>query len=85
MITENLIIKGLQIICSALTPIEQMEAAATAETRLMVALTVFAVLTLIISVVLLVWVRARYRQIAELTAANEKLRQENSELRPKSV
>ena len=85
MITENLIIKGLQIICSALTPIEQMEAAATAETRLMVVLTVFAVLTLIISVVLLVWVRARYRQIAELTAANEKLRQENSELRPKSV
>jgi cell division protein FtsB len=85
VITENLIIKGLQIICSALTPIEQMEAAATAETRLMVVLTVFAVLTLIISVVLLVWVRARYRQIAELTAANEKLRQENSELRPKSV
>lgn len=85
MITENLIIKGLQIICSALTPIEQMEAAATAETRLMVVLTVFAVLTLIVSVVLLVWARARYRQIAELTAANEKLRQENSELRPKGV
>jgi cell division protein FtsB len=85
VIIENLIIKGLQIICSTLTPIEQMEAAATAETRLMVVLTVFAVLTLILSVVLLFWVRARYRQIAELAAANEKLRQENSKLRPNGV
>ncbi len=85
MITESLIITGLQIIFLALTPIEQMEAAATAETRLMVVLTVFAVFTLIISVILLFWVRARYRQIAQLTATNEKLRQENYELRPKGI
>jgi cell division protein FtsB len=85
VITENLTIKGLQIISLALTPIEQLEAAATAETRLMVVLTVFAVFTLIISVILLFWVRARYKQIAQLTAVNEKLRQENSKLRPKGV
>ena len=85
MITESLIIKGLYIISLALTPIEQMEAAATAETRLMVVLTVFAVFTLIISFILLFWVRARYRQIAQLTADNQQLRQENSELRPKGI
>lgn len=85
MITESLIIKGLYIISLGLTPIEQMEAAATAETRLMVVLTVFAMFTLIISVILLFWVRARYRQIAQLTVTNEKLQQENSELRSKGI
>ena len=85
MITEILTIKRLHLISLALTPIEQMEAAATAETRLMVVLTVFAVFTLIISVILLFWVRARYRQIAQLTVTNEKLRQENYELRPKGI
>jgi len=85
VITESLIIKGLHIISLALTPIEQIEAAATAETRLMVVLTVFAVFTLIISVILLFWVRARYRQIAQLTVANEKLQQEISEFRSKGI
>ena len=85
MITESSTITGLHITSLALTPIEQMEAAATAETRLMVMLTVFAVFTLIISFILLFWVRARYRQIAQLTATNENLRQEISELRPKGI
>ncbi len=84
MIIESLI-KGLQIISLALTPIEQLEAAAAAEMRLMVVLTVFAVFTLIISVILLFWVRAKYRHIAQLTATNEKLRQGISKLRPKSI
>jgi uncharacterized membrane protein YqjE len=85
VITESTTITGLHITSLALTPIEQMEAAATAETRLMVVLTVFAMFTLIISVILLFWVRARYRQIAQLTTTNEKLRQEISELRPKGI
>jgi hypothetical protein len=85
VITESLIIKGLHIISSALTPIEQMEAYTTAETRVMTVLTVFAVFTLVISFILLFWVRARYRQIAELTVTNEKLQQEISELRPKGI
>ena len=85
MITESLTIKGLHIISLALTPIEQMEAAATAETRLMVVLTIFAMLTLIISVILLFWVRARYRQITQLTVENEKLRQEVFKLRPQGI
>ena len=82
MITESLTLKGLNIISLGLTPIEHMEAAATAETRLMMVLTVFAVLTLIVSVTLLFWVRARYRQITQLTVDNEKLRQEVFKLRP---
>ena len=82
MISESLIIKGLHIIFLALTPIEQLEAAAAAETRLMVILTVFAVFTLIVSVILLFWARAKYKLIAQLTATNEKLHQEISKLRP---
>jgi hypothetical protein len=85
VITESLTIKGLYINSLALTPIEQMGAAATAETRLMVVLTVFAVFTLIISVILLFWVKARYRQIAQLTVDNEKLRQEIFKLRPQGI
>ena len=85
MITESLTIKGLHIIYLALAPFEQLEAAAAAEMRLMVMLTVFAVFTLIISVILLFWARAKYRHIAQLTATNEKLRQEISKIRPKDI
>jgi hypothetical protein len=85
VITESIAIKGLWILSLALTPIEQMEAAATAETRLMLVFTAFAVFTLIISVILLFWVRAKYRQISQLTATNEKLQQEISEFRPKGT
>ncbi len=87
MITENMTIQGLHVISLALTPIERWEVArgpfdtaAAAEVRLMVILTVFAVVVLIISVILLFWARATYRHIAELTATNEKLRQEIAEL-----
>ena len=85
MITENITIQGLHVISLAITPIERWEAAkrpfistaSAAETWL----TVFGVFVLIISVILLFWVRAKYRHIAKLTATNEKLRQENAKLR----
>ena len=82
MILESLTIKGLHIISLGLTPIEHLEAAAAAETRLMVILTVFALFTLIVSVILLFWARAKYKLIAQLTATNEMLHQEISKLRP---
>ena len=85
MITESITIQGLHVISLAITPIERWEAArrpfistaSAAETWL----TVFGVVVLIISVILLFWVRATYRHIAKLTATNEKLRQENAKLR----
>ena len=91
MITESITIQGLHVISLALTPIERWEAArgpfdtaSTAEAWL----TGFAVVALIISVVLLFWVFAKYKRsenylnlkITELTIANVKLRQENTEL-----
>jgi predicted amino acid racemase len=85
VITESIAIKGLSVFSLALTPIEQIEAAAATETRLMAMLTVFGVFTLIISTILLFGVRAGYRHIAQLTATNEKLRQEISELRLTSI
>jgi hypothetical protein len=85
VITESLTIKGLHIISLTLTPFEQLEAAAAAETRLMAILTVFALFTLIISVILLFWARAKCKLIAQLTATNEKLQQEISQLRPNGI
>jgi len=88
MIKESMTIQGLHVISLALTPIEGWEVArrplntaSAAEVRLMVTLTVFAVVVLIISFILLFWARAKYRQIATLTATNEKLRQEIAELK----
>ena len=87
MITENMTIQGLHVISLAITPIERwgvargpFNTASAAEVRLMVTLTVFAVVVLIISVILLFWARAKYRHIAELTVTNDKLRQEIAEL-----
>ncbi len=64
MITKSMTIQGLHVISLALTPIERWEAARrhfktayTSETWL----TVFAVVALIISVMLLFWVIARRR------------------------
>lgn len=64
MMTESLTIQVLHIISSALTPIEQWEAAkryfytaSSAEARL----TVFAVVALIILVILLFWLSAKRR------------------------
>ena len=85
MIIESSIIKGLQIISSALTPIQRWQAASAAEVRLMVTLTAFALLTLIISVILLFWTRAQYRHIDELTDTNQKLQQEISKLKLKGI
>lgn len=92
MITESITIQGLHVISLALTPIKRWEAARgsfigasfAAETWL----TVLAMVALIISVVLLFCVFAKYRRsehrlnlkITELTIANVKLRQENDEL-----
>jgi cell division protein FtsB len=83
MITESLAIKGLQIISLALTPTQRWEAASASEVRLMVTLTVFALLTLFISVILLFWARAKYKCIAQLTATNEELHQEISKIKMK--
>ena len=91
MITETITIQGLHVISLALTPIERWEAAKSPFDRISAAeawLTVFAVLALIISVILLFRVFAKYRRsenclnqkITELTITNVKLRQENSEL-----
>jgi len=87
MIKESMTIQGLHVISLALTPIErwgaargQFDTASAAEVRLMVTLTVFAVVVLIISIILLFWARAKYRQIDKLTITNEKLRQEIAEL-----
>ena len=83
MIKESMTIQGLHVISLALTPEvarRPFNTASTAEVRLMVMLTVFAVVVLIISVILLFWARAKYRHIAKLTATNEKLRQEIAEL-----
>ena len=91
MITESITIQGLHVISLVLKPIERWEAArgpfdtaSTAEAWL----TGFAVVALIISVVLLFWVFAKYKRsenylnlkITELTIANVKLRRENTEL-----
>ena len=87
MITENMTIQGLHVISLALTPIERwgvargpFNTASAAEVRLMVTLTVFAVVVLIISVILLFLTRAKHRHIAKLTVTNEKLRQKIAEL-----
>lgn len=88
MIIESMTIQGLHFISLALTPTEgwevarrQLNTVSAVEVRLMLTLTVFAVVVLIISVILLFWARAKYRQIAKLTAINEKLRQEIAELK----
>ena len=92
MVTESITIQGLYIISLALTPFERWEAArrssniaSAAEAWLMVTLTIFAVLTIIVSAILLFWARAKYRHIAELTAANENLRQEIAKLKMKGI
>ncbi len=96
MITESISIQGLYIISLALTPIEWWEATRhlfkiswTAETGL----TVFALVALIIAVILVLRESAKHRHSehrlkqmnAELTATNEKLRQEIVELYRKQV
>ena len=91
MITESMTIQGLYVISLALTPTEKWKAARGSFDTASAAegwLTVLAVVALIISVVLLFWVFAKYRRsehclnlkITELTITNVKLRQENNEL-----
>ena len=91
MITESITIQGLRVISLALTPIERWEAARGLFDTASAAeawFTGFAVVALIISVVLLFWVFAKYKRsenylnlkITELTIANVKLRRENTEL-----
>ena len=83
MIIESLIIQGVQIISSALTTTQRLES--VTEERLMITLTAYALLSLIISCILLFWTRAQNRHVAELTKTNQKLRQENSELKQNSI
>jgi len=91
MITESITVQGLHVISLALTPTEKWGAAGgsfsiSSATEWWLA--VLAVVALIISVILLFWVFARYgrtlhslnQNISELTATNIKLQQENNEL-----
>ena len=90
MITESIVIHGLDVIFLSLTANEKWRAARSfpnvsgGEEWL----TVMAVIALIIAVILLFWVFARYRRsehclnlkVTELTINNVKLRQENDKL-----
>lgn len=91
MIAENMTIQGLYVISLALTPTEKWRAARqpfdtgpAAETWL----TIFAMVALTISLILLFWVITQYRRterrlkqrITELTATNEQLRREIAQL-----
>jgi len=91
MIIESMTIQGLHVISLALTRFEQWKAARgplNTDSSGTALLTVFAVVALIISVVLLFWVFSKYRRsenylnqkIAELTIADIKQRQEIAEL-----
>ena len=91
MITESITIQGLHVIFLAVTRFEQWKAARgplNTNSSGEVWLTVFAVVALIISVVLLFWVFAKHKQsehrlnlqITELIITNEKLGQQNNEL-----
>ena len=97
MITESMTIQGLHVIFLALTPDERWKAARgsfdTASTTTEGWLTLLAVVALIISLILLFWVFAKYSRserclnsnITKLTITNVKLRQENAELYRKKV
>ncbi len=91
MITESITIQGLHVISLALTPTEKWGAAGGSFSISSVTefwLAVLAVVALIISVILLFWLFARYgrtehslnQSVSKLTATNIKLRQENNEL-----
>jgi len=85
MITESMTIQGLYVISLALTRFERWKAARgplNTDFSGEAWLTVFAVVALIISVILLFWVFAKHRrtehrlnlQITELIITNERLR-----------
>jgi cell division protein FtsL len=95
MMTEYMSIQGLQTVSLELTPTEMWESARhflnTASVTEVWSL-VFAVVVLIISVLIVFWLVARHKQlhrlkrkIAELTSANEKLRQEIAELNGEEI
>ena len=90
MITESMTIQGLCVASLSLTPTEKWRSAGSfnAASSAEGLLTVLAVIALIVAVILLFWVFARYRRsehylnlkVTELTVNNVKLRQENNEL-----
>jgi hypothetical protein len=77
MVTESMTIQGLHIIFLALTPVKRWQAArhpfmspaSAAETWL----TIFGVVVLIVSILLLFLIRAKNKHIAKLTAVKETL------------
>lgn len=78
MITECITIQGLHVISLALTPIERWKVARhplNTSSAAEACLTVFVVVVLIISDILLFRVSARFRHIAKLAVTNKKLRQ----------
>lgn len=90
MMTESMTMQELYVISLSLTPNEKWKAAGSFSTAssAMGSLTVFAMIALIIAVILLFWVFAKYRRsehclnlkITELTINNVKLRQKNNKL-----
>ena len=90
--TENMTIHELYVISLSLTPTDKWKAArsftsaSTSTTEGL--LTVLAMIALIIAIILLFWVFAKYRRsedrlnlkVTELTINNVKLRQENNKL-----
>jgi cell division protein FtsB len=94
MITESMAIQGLYVISLAAKQSNRLRAirgsftSGSSDSSAMGLLTVFAMIALIIAVILLFWVFAKYRRsehylnltITELTINNVKLRQENNEL-----
>ena len=91
MITESIVIKGMWVFSLALTPTEKWKAAGSFRdsTSTKGLLTLLVVIALIIAVIVLFWVLAKYKRsnlkIAKSTATNEKLQQEISELKPKGI
>ena len=91
MVTESVTIQGLYIISLALRPIERWGAARdsfNADSSSNELLTVFAIVALVISIILLIWVFIKHRRsedllnlkITDLTVTNVKLQQENEKL-----
>ena len=91
MITESMAIQGLHVISLAAkrsNPLRTVSDSFASDSSSTGLLTVFAMISLIIAVILLFWVFTKYRRsenrlnlrITELTVTNIKLRQENAKL-----
>ncbi len=87
-----MIIESLYTISLVLTPTERWKLASD-PFKTIYSVDGLSIVILILSVILICWIRARHsrsehrlkQKIAELTATNEKLQQEITKLKPKSI